>query len=206
MTKRRLSRVVGEALPGSTPGSDVIASLDDAIAGFIDLDVKGLCLQWRNHLGGIPPAHLPRWLLLRILAYRVQVGALGGLDKETLLILRQPKGHTLESPDERPFEARIPTTRKGARLTAGALLAREWNGNLERVMVLERGFAWNGETWELTGSCVARSSFARTSAVTARSPSRSLSRRAPGRPPMRSTIHPFRRSSPRQRTRRRRCW
>ena len=36
--------------PGSTPGSDVIA-----IAGFIDLDVKGLCLQWRNHLGGIPP-------------------------------------------------------------------------------------------------------------------------------------------------------
>src|SRR5271157_6383618 len=119
MTKRRLSRVVGEALPGSTPGSDVIASLDDAIAGFIDLDVKGLCLQWRNHLGGIPPAHLPRWLLLRILAYRVQVGALGGLDKETLRILRQPKGHTLESPDGRPFEARIPTTREGARLIAG---------------------------------------------------------------------------------------
>ena len=50
----------------------------ETIAGFIDLDVKGLCLQWRNHLGGIPPAHLPRWLLLRILAYRVQVGALGG--------------------------------------------------------------------------------------------------------------------------------
>ena len=89
----------------------------------------------------------PRWLLLRILAYRVQVAALGGLDKETLLILRQPKGHTLESPDGRPFEARIPTTREGARLTAGALLAREWNGNLERVMVLERGFAWNGETY-----------------------------------------------------------
>jgi hypothetical protein len=81
------------------------------------------------------------------LAYRVQVGALGGLDKETLLILRQPKGHTRESRDGRPFEARIPTTRQGASLTAGALLAREWNGNLERVMVPERGFAWNGETY-----------------------------------------------------------
>ncbi len=147
MAARRLSRVVGEALRRSTPGSEAIASLDDAIAGFVDLDVKGLCLHWRNHLGGLPPAHLPRWLLLRILAYRVQVGALGGLDKETLLILRQPKGRTLESPDGRPFEARIPTTREGARLTAGALLAREWNGNLERVMVLERGFAWNGETY-----------------------------------------------------------
>ena len=43
--------LVGEALPRSTPGSEAIASLDDAIAGFVDLDVKGLCLQWRNHLG-----------------------------------------------------------------------------------------------------------------------------------------------------------
>ncbi len=36
------------------PDRTVIASLDDAIACFIDLDVKGLRLQWRNHLGGIP--------------------------------------------------------------------------------------------------------------------------------------------------------
>jgi hypothetical protein len=147
MTRHRPSWVVGEALPRSTPGSDAIASLDAPIAGFVDLDTKGLCLQWRNHFGRVPPAHLPRWLLLRILAYRVQAAALGGLDKETLRILRQPKGQTLESPDGRPFEIRIPTTREGASLTAGALLAREWNGKLERVMVLEHGFAWNGETY-----------------------------------------------------------
>jgi hypothetical protein len=29
----------------------------------------------------------------------------------------------------------------------GALLVREWNGRLERVMVLEEGFAWNGQTF-----------------------------------------------------------
>jgi hypothetical protein len=28
-----------------------------------------------------------------------------------------------------------------------ALLAREWNGRLERVMILDKGFAWNGETY-----------------------------------------------------------
>jgi hypothetical protein len=134
-------------LPRSTHGSDAIASLDAAIAGFVDLGMKGLCLQWRNHFGRVPPAHLPRWLLLRILAYRVQAAALGGLDKETLRILRQPKGETPESPDGRPFETRIATTREGANLRAGALLAREWNCKLERVMVLERGFAWNGETY-----------------------------------------------------------
>ena len=26
--------------------------------------------QWRAHLGGEAPAHLPRWLLMRVLAYR----------------------------------------------------------------------------------------------------------------------------------------
>jgi hypothetical protein len=147
MTRRRLSPGVGEALPRSTPGSDAIESLDAVIAGFVDLDMKGLCLQWRNHFGPVPPAHLPRWLLLRILAYRVQAATLGGLDKETLRILRQPKGETPNSPDGRPFEIRIPTTREGANLAAGALLTREWNDKLERVMVLEQGFAWNGETY-----------------------------------------------------------
>ena len=147
MRKHRPSWVVGEALPRSTAGSDAIASLDAAIAGFVDLDAKGLCLQWRNHFGRVPPAHLPRWLLLRILAYRVQAAALGGLDKETLRLLRQPKGETPDSPDGRPFEIRIPTTLEGASLRAGALLTREWNGKLERVMVLEHGFAWNGETY-----------------------------------------------------------
>jgi hypothetical protein len=32
-------------------------------------------------------------------------------------------------------------------LRAGALLVREWNGKLERVMILEEGFAWNGQTF-----------------------------------------------------------
>jgi hypothetical protein len=32
-------------------------------------------------------------------------------------------------------------------LKAGALLVREWKGRLERVMILEEGFAWNGQTF-----------------------------------------------------------
>jgi hypothetical protein len=99
MAKRQLAPVAGESLPRSAPGSDASALLGNAIAGFCDLDMKGLCLLWRNHLGGNPPAHLPRWLLVRILAYRIQVGALGALDKKTLRILRQPKGQPVESPD-----------------------------------------------------------------------------------------------------------
>jgi hypothetical protein len=81
------------------------------------------------------------------LAYRIQAAALGSLDKETLRVLRQSKGEKLESADARPFETRIPTTRDGANLRAGAMLAREWKGKLERVIVLEKGFAWNGENY-----------------------------------------------------------
>jgi hypothetical protein len=81
------------------------------------------------------------------LAYRLQAAAFDGLEKKTLCVLRQPKGQRLESSDARPFEARTATTRDGASLRAGALLVREWNGKLERVMVLEKGFAWDGETY-----------------------------------------------------------
>jgi DUF2924 family protein len=96
--------------------------------------------------GGNPPAHLPRWLLSRILAYRIQA-ALGGLDKETLRGLRRPKGRPADPLDRQASATRAPTTRDGAKLRAGALLTREWNGKLERVVVLDKGFVWNGETY-----------------------------------------------------------
>jgi Protein of unknown function (DUF2924) len=118
-----------------------------SVEGLADLDAKGLRLQWRNHLGGTPPAHLPRWLLLRVLAYQLQVAAFGGPDKATLRVIRQPKGRSLSSAGSGPFETRIASTREGADLRTGALLAREWKGKLERVMVLEKGFAWNGKSY-----------------------------------------------------------
>src|SRR6202041_250165 len=45
------------------------------------------------------------------------------------------------------FDRRAPQTREGVGLKAGALLVREWKGQLERVMILEEGFAWNGQTF-----------------------------------------------------------
>jgi len=144
---RRLSGDVGEASPPWAPRSDNAGSVEDVIAGLADLDANGLRLQWRNHLGGTPAAHLPRWLLLRVLAYQIQVAALGGPDKATLRVIRQPKGRTFDSAESGPFEARIPSTREGADLRAGALLVREWKGKLERVTVLEKGFAWNGKSY-----------------------------------------------------------
>jgi hypothetical protein len=110
------------------------------------LDRRQLLLQWRNHLGGSAPAHLPTWLLARLLAYRIQAAALGDLSVTTLRRLRSLQDSGDHSATL-PFENRSPTTRDGADLRPGALLAREWRGRLERVTVLSEGFAWNGETY-----------------------------------------------------------
>ena len=78
MAGRRPPRGAGEGLLRPTPRPKIVLAQDDMIAALVELNANGLCLQWRNHLGGTPPAHLPRWLLMRILAYRIQAAAHGG--------------------------------------------------------------------------------------------------------------------------------
>ena len=81
---------------------------------------------------------------MRVLAYRIQAVAFGDLDRAVLRRLREPRDEVLASRDARPFAARGPTTREGVGLKPGALLVREWNSRLERVMILDDGYAWNG--------------------------------------------------------------
>jgi hypothetical protein len=119
------------------------ASVLSIVANLEGLDLNGLRRQWRAHLGGEAPAHLPRWLLMKVLAYRLQSDAFGGLDKSIRRILRPGKDDGVGT----PFDRHAPQTRDGVGLKGGALLVREWKGRLERVMVLEEGFAWNGQTF-----------------------------------------------------------
>jgi hypothetical protein len=129
----------------ATPGASLPldASLLLIVANLEGLDLNGLRRQWRAHLGGEAPDHLPRWLLMKVLAYRLQSDAFGDLDKSIRRILRSEKEDGVGA----PFDRRAPQTREGLGLKAGALLVREWNGRLERVMILEEGFAWNGQTF-----------------------------------------------------------
>jgi Protein of unknown function (DUF2924) len=119
------------------------ASVLSIVANLEGLDPNGLRHQWRTHLGGEAPAHLSRWLLMKVLAYRLQSDAFGDLDKSIRRILRFGNEDGVAA----PFDRRAPQTRDGLDLRAGALLVREWNGRLERVMILEEGFAWNGQTF-----------------------------------------------------------
>jgi hypothetical protein len=72
------------------------------------------------------------------------VAAFGDFDRTILRRLREPWDEAVESGSARPFATRGPITRGGVGLKSGALLVREWNGRLERVIVLDEGFAWDG--------------------------------------------------------------
>jgi hypothetical protein len=122
------------------------ASLAAILAGLEGLELEGLRRQWRNHLGGDAPAHLPRWLLVKVLGHRLQVAAFSDLDKSVRRLLRDESDEG-GNRNAAPFDRRDAQTRNGVALRPGALLVREWRGKVERVMVLEEGFAWNGKNF-----------------------------------------------------------
>ena len=67
-------------------------SIEDEITVLRDLDLKGLRVRWQNEFGQPAPEHLTRYLLFRIIAYRLQADRLGDLDAETLKVLKQAAG------------------------------------------------------------------------------------------------------------------
>ena len=79
MARRRSSRSAGEGPPSPRLRPVEEAALREAVANLATLDLAGLRLQWRNVFGGCAPVHLPKPLLARILAYRLQADAFGDL-------------------------------------------------------------------------------------------------------------------------------
>src|SRR5580704_2102232 len=92
----------------ATPGASLPldASVLSIVANLEGLDLNGLRRQWRGHLGGEAPAHLPRWLLMKVLAYRLQSDAFGDFDKSIRRVLRSGKDDGVGA----PFDRREPQT------------------------------------------------------------------------------------------------
>jgi hypothetical protein len=108
------------------------------VAGEIDslerLDLECLRALWRKRYG--PPPRLRSVELLRLsLAWRLQAGAMGGLDCET----------------RRQLKRRGRIRAEGLEFGIGAKLRRDWLGQtaevVVEVVVEEDGFRWNGRTY-----------------------------------------------------------
>jgi hypothetical protein len=116
-------------------------SLDVEIGRLRDLDAGELRIRWQNSFGQRPPPPLPRHLLFRVLAYRLQADQLGDLDAESQRLLDRTV-----SPEDAGQHA-VDLGRRNADLRPGTVLGREWYGHMQRVTVLTDGFSWNGKTY-----------------------------------------------------------
>ena len=90
------------------------------------LDLHGLRNEWRRRYGE-PPKMRSKELLARLLAWRIQADAFGGLDATTIRLLKSDRAST-----PKPL------------LAPGTRLTREWQGSRYDVDVLEKGFRYAG--------------------------------------------------------------
>jgi hypothetical protein len=117
--------------------------LENEIARLRGLDLGDLRARWHTAFRRRVPPHLPRHLLFRILAYRLQADRLGDLDADSRRLLDRIGSESLDRIDRLVADL----NRSRTELRPGTLLTREWDGQLQLVMVLADGFSWNGNTY-----------------------------------------------------------
>ena len=111
------------------------STLEAEIARLNDLGLAELRSVWKERLG-TPPIVISITLTRRWLSWELQARAKGGFDATTRRRLKQLC---------KAFRADLPTKLPGIGPRPGSVLTREWNGVTHRVMVLDDGFAWNGQ-------------------------------------------------------------
>jgi Protein of unknown function (DUF2924) len=115
------------------------------IAHLRGLDLQGLRARWQSVLQRPAPAHLGRHLLFSIIAYQIQADRFGDLDHETRKLLDRTEA---VEPGSATPAVLVAFDQKRRALAPGTVLVREWNQQSQRVMVMEDGFAWNGQTYD----------------------------------------------------------
>lgn len=120
---------------------DPHAEIETEIDELGRLDTDSLRIRWKWEFGRACPPHLSKPLLVRLLAYRLQVRAFGDLSKEFKRLL---EGLASDADGGKPKVIPLPGHGK---LMKGTVLVREHEGHLHHVMVAGKGFVWNGTTY-----------------------------------------------------------
>jgi hypothetical protein len=112
-----------------------LADIDGEIDRIRSLDVNTLRADWQATFGRLPPDTLTKDLIGRMVAYRIQERSFGGLDRQCRKLLDQVA---------RGEKAELSLNR---RLKPGAVLVREYQGELHTVTVVPDGFVWREVTY-----------------------------------------------------------
>src|SRR6266571_2250668 len=109
------------------------AAIEAEVDHIRSLGIVALRKRWRMMFGATPPKGLTKDIIARMIAYRIQEEAFGGLDRETIKLLdRLARG-------QKPSEL-------ARRLKAGTVLVREYQGERHTVTVVPDGFVWRDTT------------------------------------------------------------
>ena len=108
------------------------AAIEAEIARLRSLAIDVLRRRWRVVFGRTPPAGLSKDLLGRMIAWRLQEQAFGGLDRESLTFLDGLARHGSSSRRQ---------------LKPGTVLVRDYQGQRHTVTVTPDGFDWQGTTY-----------------------------------------------------------
>src|SRR5512142_2385692 len=113
------------------------------IAGLSTMDTPQLIEAWESALKEPAPRHLRRQIFLPLLLYKLQEKAHGGLKPEVRQRLRKlAKSFGSGSAGaERSLIAPL-------KFKPGTRLSRTWRGKTHHVVVSERGFEYNGQTYQ----------------------------------------------------------
>lgn len=110
-----------------------MAGIDLQLAGLAKLSPARLRAEWRRlHRGRPLPEGLTGSQLIRVIAWRMQEKAQGGLSSERL---RQLDGLAEQLEAEGEIEIETPQS-----LKPGTRLVRHWHGKVHSVTVLDEGF------------------------------------------------------------------
>jgi Protein of unknown function (DUF2924) len=124
--------------------------IDHELARLADLDIHALRVRWRKLFRTTAPPHIPRYLLLRIIAYRIQANAYGDLDRQSVRFLEKIARESearRASGEKRRGVPPVPPVEQRRSMKPGTVLVREHGGTMHRVTVLADGFAWDGVTY-----------------------------------------------------------
>jgi hypothetical protein len=110
------------------------AAIEAEVDHVRSLGLDALRKHWRMMFGATPPQGLTKDIIARMIAYRIQEEAFGGLDRETVKLLgRLARGEKINELNRR--------------LKAGTVLIREYQGEQHTVTVVPDGFVWRDTTY-----------------------------------------------------------
>ena len=117
------------------PGSMDLDAIEADIDRIRSLGLDALRARWRSTFGAVPPKGLTKDLIARMIAYRIQEEAFGGLDRETIKLLDGLARGIRSAADLK------------RRLKPGTVLVREYQGERHTVTVVPDGFVWREATY-----------------------------------------------------------